>query len=67
MLLRSCFYKNLYQIKITEFKINAKKISWVDKHRGSNQSNQNERGGNAFKTTQFMDRKPSWNRKKVSI
>ena len=62
MLLRSCFYKNLYQIKVTEFKVNAKKIPWVGKYRGSNKSNQNERGRNTFKTTQLMDRKPIGNR-----
>ena len=26
LLLRSCFYKNLYQIKVTEYKTNAEKI-----------------------------------------
>ena len=57
----------MYQIKVTKKKINDKKISWVGKHWGSNQSNQNERGRDAIKTTQFMDRKPIRNRKKIRI
>ena len=48
-------------------KINAEKISRMGKYRSSDKSNQNEGRRNAFKTTQFMDRKPIRNRKKVSI
>ena len=67
MLLGSCFYKNLYQIIVTEYKLNAQKISRVGQHWGSNQGNQNARRRNAFKTTQLMDRKSFRNRKKVRI
>ena len=67
MLLRSCFYTNLYQIKITEYKINAEKISRVGKYRSRDKGNQNERRRNAIKTTEFMDRKPIRNRKEVNI
>ena len=67
MLLRYCIYKNLYQIKVTEYKINAEKISRVGKHRSRYQGNQNERRRDAFKTTQFMDRKFARNWQKVSF
>ena len=39
----------------------------MGEHRGSDKSNQNARGRNAFKTTQFMDRKSIRNRKKVDF
>ena len=67
MLPRSCFYKNLYQIKVTEYKVNVEKISRMGEYRSSDKSNQNERRRNTFKTIEFMDRKPIRNRKKVSI
>ena len=56
----------MYQIKITEYKINAEKIPRVGKYRSRDKSNQNERRRDAFKTTKFMDRKPVRNRKKVN-
>ena len=57
----------MYQIKVTEYKINAEKISRVGKHRGRDKGNKNAWRRNAFKTTKFVDRKPTRNRKKVNI
>ena len=38
--------------------MNAEKIPRVGKYSSCDKGNQNERRRNAFKTTQFMDRKP---------
>ena len=61
------FIKICTKLKLLNIKINAEKISIVGKFRSRDKGNQNERRRNAFKTTQFMDRKPIRNRKKVNV